>query len=166
MAFPAFPIFELRRADEDRPAFSFRVIVFVMTEGFVPARLDAESADLACSQSVALYGRDMSGVAADAINRAVIMLRDYARRERERTTAALVALGWTNEPKAAPAGAPAPAAHSTDGRTFSPAQFDVLAAGADALIAEHGGNDDDSGHKVRVRKPKPVNPPAGCAAPF
>lgn len=172
MAYPALPVFELRRADEDRPAFSLRLVAFVVRHDFVPGTIDAESADLACSQSVGLYGRQTTPGTADAINRAVTMLRSFAERERARVKAALVALGFTDEPISRPAAESMPAASSASpagSGGLTPAEVEFVRTMIREFSGQQGGHDDgtDGGSKVRAnRKPKPSFPPAGCAAPF
>jgi hypothetical protein len=163
--FPKLPIFEVRRAHEDAAGFGLRLLQFVIANDFTPGTVSPDTLDLACHASGYAYTRETTPGTAEAVNRAVTMMRASAARERARVKAALLSLGFTDEPITPVVNAPA-GAQAAGGPALTAAEVEFVRT----MIREFGdgsnGSDDDNGHKVRVRKPKPVNPPAGCAAPF
>jgi hypothetical protein len=144
------------QAGEPLPAFGVRVLMFALTCRVLDD-LSLEALDLGCHAAINLHTEHNTG----ALNAAVIRMRREANTRRRWMRERLEAAGCTFEPVNKPESA-APA--SSGGLTAAEVEF------VRTMIREFGngqnGGDDDSGHKVKTRRPKPTQPPAGCAAPF
>jgi hypothetical protein len=161
----SLPTLAARQPEEHAAGYGLRVLQFVIATS-VTAGVDTDALELAMHASVYAYGRLTTPSTADAVNAAVVLMRQTVNARRTSTRATLLAHGFTDEPAGRMPGTdtfkPTGGGSTPHGLSVEEINF------VHALFVEAGGNDDAAGGtKVPAPKPSPSFPPAGmCANPF